>query len=528
MTNLTRLRLKYYSKSFIVKVLYPNKSATFAPHLKFNSLTPFSKLGLSASTLRVIEELGFEYPSEIQLKAIPHLLKNQNDFIGLAPTGTGKTGAFGWPLLELIDPSKLHTQALILSPTRELGQQIATQLEVFSKYQDKIFTLPVYGGASIMGQIKALRRAQHIIIATPGRLIDLIKRKAIDVSALKYLVLDEADEMLNMGFQEEIDTILQYTPDDKHTWLFSATMSTEIRKIVSQYMHNPIEVKLEGLSEGNVNIDHQYVQVKASDKNAALMRCIDKESDLKGVIFCRTKIDTQHVADELKRKKYKADALHGDLQQAQRDTVMGKFRKGEIQLLVATDVAARGIDVKDITHVFHLALPDDLAYYTHRSGRTARAGKSGISLSIITKREKHKIEKLQKSLSVEFTRAIVPNGSDILDSKITQICNNILNQKVKGVLDKANLEKAELLLFNLSKEELIHKILSKEVSGIVDTDDKDLNDFSQNSAPKGKETTSKKRTFGRSRTPARGGSEGGRTRGRTRTRTRSRDRKKFH
>lgn len=491
-------------------------------------MTPFSELGLSASTLRVIEELGFEQPSEIQLKAIPNLLNNKNDFIGLAPTGTGKTGAFGWPLLELIDPSLPYTQALILSPTRELGQQIAKQLEVFSKYQDKIYTLPVYGGASIMGQIKALRKTQHIIIATPGRLIDLIKRKAIDVSALKYLVLDEADEMLNMGFQEEIDTILEYTPADKHTWLFSATMSKEIRKIVSQYMHSPIEVRLEGLSEGNVNIDHQYVQVRASDKIAALMRCIDNESDLKGVIFCRTKIDTQHVADELKRKKYKADALHGDLQQAQRDKVMGKFRTGEIQLLVATDVAARGIDVQDITHIFHLSLPDDLAYYTHRSGRTARAGKSGISVSIITKREKHKIEKLQKSLSAEFTRAIVPMGSDILDAKISQVCASILNQKVKGILDKSHMEKAELLLHNLSKEELIHKILSKEISGTVEGDDKDLNDFSQNSAPRSKEG-GQKRTYGRSRSSNRIGSEGGsKTRGRNRTRTRSRDRKKFH
>jgi ATP-dependent RNA helicase DeaD len=491
-------------------------------------LTPFSELGLSASTLRVIDELGFENPSEIQLKSIPYLLNNQNDFIGLAPTGTGKTGAFGWPLLELIDPALPYTQALILSPTRELGQQIAKQLAIFSKYQDKVFTLPVYGGAPIAGQIKALRKTQHIIIATPGRLIDLIKRKAIDVSSLSYLVLDEADEMLNMGFQEEIDTILQYTPEEKHTWLFSATMSKEIRKIVNQYMHSPVEVKLEGLSEGNVNIDHRYAQVRASDKSAALMRFIDNESDLKGVIFCRTKIDTQHLADELKRKKYRADALHGDLQQAQRDKVMGKFRKGEIQILVATDVAARGIDVKDITHVFHLALPDDLGYYTHRSGRTARAGKSGISLAIITKREKHKIEKLQKSLSVEFTRETVPNGSDILEAKVAQICNSILNQKTKGVLDKEHIEKAEMLLHNLSKEELIQKILSKEVTGIVDLDNKDLNDFSQNSGTRSKE--GRKRPFKRDRGgPASSNSRsGGRTGGRTRTRTRSKDRKKFH
>lgn len=482
----------------------------------------FTSLGLSDNILRVINDLGFDEPSEIQQKAIPILLENSRDFIGLAPTGTGKTGAFGWPLLELIDPSLPYTQAVILSPTRELGQQIAKRLAIFSKYQDKVHTLPVYGGAPISTQIKALRKTQHVIIATPGRLIDLIKRKAIDLSSLSYMVLDEADEMLNMGFQEEIDTILQYTPDEKHTWLFSATMSKEIRKIVSRYMHDPVEVKLEGLSEGNVNIDHQYAQVKASDKPAALMRFIDNETDLKGLIFCRTKIDTQHLADELKRKKYRADALHGDLQQAQRDKVMGKFRRGEIQILVATDVAARGIDVQDITHVFHLALPDDLAYYTHRSGRTARAGKSGISLSIITKREKHKIDKLQKSLSVKFTRVLVPKGSDILDAKVIQICANLLNQKSKGLIDESLFEKAELLLFNLSKEELIRKILAKEISGILDLDDKDLNDFSKNTSNTSRD--SKKRSFGRDRS----GKNMGRGRGRNRSKSRSKSRKKFH
>ena len=351
----------------------------------------FIQLGLSDEVLKVLSELGFENPTDIQKQAIPFLIQGNNDFIGLAQTGTGKTAAFGLPLIERIDHTAKHTQALVLAPTRELGQQIAEQLNIYSKYLHKLNVLPVYGGAAITNQIKALKKPQHIIIATPGRLIDLIKRKAVKLDQLDYLILDEADEMLNMGFKEDIDKILSYTPEDKLTWLFSATMPDYIKKIVKKYMEDPIEVRINAEDLVNTNIEHEYVVVRQSDKTEALTRIIDINPDIRSVVFCRTKRDTQELSEKLLAKNYKADAIHGDLSQSQRDRVMKRFKSHNVQILCATDVAARGIDVSDLTHVIHYTLPDDSSYYTHRSGRTARAGKKGVSLALVNGRETGKI-----------------------------------------------------------------------------------------------------------------------------------------
>ncbi|NNC94972.1 MAG: DEAD/DEAH box helicase, partial [Chitinophagales bacterium] len=324
--------------------------------------------------------MGFENPTEIQEAAIPFLVDGDDDLIGLAQTGTGKTAAFGLPLLNRIDYNNKDTQALILAPTRELGQQIAEQLQQFSKHLRKVKILPVYGGASISHQIKAIKKGQHIIVATPGRLVDLIKRKVVNLNTVRFLILDEADEMLNMGFKEELDQILFETPAEKLTWLFAATMPKEIKKIVHKYMDDPVEVRVNQKNVVNKNIEHQFAVVKHSNKTEALTRFLDMDPDMRGVVFCRTKRDTQDLAEDLMSRGYKADAIHGDLNQPQRDRVMKRFKSHDLHVLVATDVAARGIDVNDLTHVFHFTLPDDHAYYTHRSGRTARAGKTGISI----------------------------------------------------------------------------------------------------------------------------------------------------
>ncbi|MEO1385315.1 MAG: DEAD/DEAH box helicase, partial [Bacteroidota bacterium] len=353
-------------------------------------------------------------------------MEGDQDFIGLAQTGTGKTAAFGLPLLERIDPNAKHTQALILAPTRELGQQIAQQLGHFSKYLDRLNVLAVYGGANIMTQINALKRPQHVIIATPGRLIDLIKRKAVRLDRLEYLILDEADEMLTMGFKEEVDRILSYTPEERNIWLFSATMSADITRIVRTYMENPFEVKLNTRNEVNANISHQFAVVRRSDKLEALVRFLDVNPEMRGVVFCRTKRDTQNLAEDLLKKDYKADALHGDLSQHQRDRVMGRFKNHELQVLIATDVAARGIDVNDLTHVFHFSLPDDLSYYTHRSGRTARAGKKGTSIAFVNGREKYRVGHISKSLGISFEQVMIPSAEEIYDMRIKNWAEKIM------------------------------------------------------------------------------------------------------
>lgn len=441
----------------------------------------FKELGLSKPVLKAIEELGFETPSEIQSRAIPMLIQSQQDFIGLAQTGTGKTAAFGLPLLELIDPNEPYTQALILAPTRELGKQIAEQLRLYSKFMDRINTLPVYGGASIGDQMRALKKPTQIIIATPGRLIDLTKRKAVKLNRLKYLVLDEADEMLNMGFKEEIDKILDYTPDDKLTWLFSATMPYEIQRIVQKYMDNPLEVRVNRKNTVNANIEHQYVMVKKSDKTAALTRFLNLDPTMRGVVFCRTKRETQALAEDLLKINYKADALHGDLSQAQRDRVMKRFKSHELQVLIATDVAARGIDVNDLSHVFHFTLPDQEEYYTHRSGRTARAGKKGISIAFINGREQGRIERLSRSLKISFEKVLIPKMNDIVDERLESFCTKIANTKINGKLSAEVFEKAQLIFEEMPREELIAKLLTYELTQFGSDNSKDLNDIRSSS-----------------------------------------------
>lgn len=440
-------------------------------------MNTFKQFGLSDQVLRVLSELGFEKPTDIQVQSLPVLMEGDHDFIGLAQTGTGKTAAFGLPLLERIDTQNPHTQALVLAPTRELGQQIAEQLNTFSKYLNKVNVLPVYGGAPIVNQIRALKKPQHVIIATPGRLIDLIKRKSIRLNRLRFLVLDEADEMLNMGFKEDIDQILTYTPEEKLTWLFSATMPPPIKRIVDKYMDRPVEVRIDAKNKVNANIQHQFAILKQSNKTDALMRFLDMQPNLRGVVFCRTKRDTQQLAEHLLQKKYKADALHGDLSQSQRDRVMRRFKMHDLQVLIATDVAARGIDVNDLTHVFHYALPDDNAYYTHRSGRTARAGKKGISISFINGREVHKIRRLEKLLGISFNHIRIPDMHDIAEIRVQNWCLEVLEQRTKGKIDRKLLEKVNMLFSNLSKEELAAKLLAQELESLNLHSSKDLNEM---------------------------------------------------
>ena len=427
-------------------------------------MNSFANLGLSAPILEAIGKLGFETPTEIQQQAIPHLIEGDRDFIGLAQTGTGKTAAFGLPLLEHLDASQDHVQALILAPTRELGQQIAEQIALFAGRMKGIRTVAVYGGANIVTQINQLKRPCQVVIATPGRLIDLAKRKAVKLDRVRFLVLDEADEMLNMGFKEELDTILSFTPDEKQTWLFSATMPKEIRRMVKEYMDDPFEVRIDPKSTVNTNIEHQYAIVRHTDKTEALTRFIDLDQDIYGVVFCRTKRDTQNLAEQLIKEGYRADAIHGDLSQHQRDRVMMRFKRRELQVLIATDVAARGIDVNDLTHVFHFSLPNDQAYYTHRSGRTARAGKKGVSLAFISRKEKAKVNQLSRGLGVEFEGVQIPRADDIVDARLQGWARSLVTQEGFEKTPEALLEQVDLLLGPLSREDLIIRLVARELA----------------------------------------------------------------
>ena len=449
-------------------------------------MATFKELGLSEDILKALTGLGFEKPSEIQEQSIPILLDATKDFIGLAQTGTGKTAAFGLPLLQRIDPNDNCTQGLVLAPTRELGQQIAEQLEIFSKHMDKVSVLAVYGGAAITNQMRALKRTQQVIIATPGRLLDLIKRRAVKLEKLRFLVLDEADEMLNMGFKEELDAILSHTPEEKLTWLFSATMPNEIKRIVAKYMDNPAEVRINAQTKVNTNIEHQYIATKASDKTEALMRILDINPEIRAVVFCRTKRDTQGLAEQLLGRNYKADALHGDLSQAQRDRVMKRFKENSLQVLIATDVAARGIDVNDLTHVFHYSLPDQNEYYTHRSGRTARAGKKGISIAFINTRENGKINRLTKQLSIKFTKIEVPGAGEVAATRMEAWCNGIIAKTSSKKIDEALIAKVNELFGELTKEQLIEKILIGELEKLNTNTAKNLNQTGSN-RPEGRD-----------------------------------------
>ncbi len=416
----------------------------------------------------------------------------------MAQTGTGKTAAFGLPLIDRIDTSERCTQALVLAPTRELGQQIAKQLKIFSGNIPKLKVLPVYGGEPIHKQISALKKVPQIIIATPGRLIDLLKRKAVKLERVEYVVLDEADEMLNMGFIEDINKILSYTPDEKLTWLFSATMPKGVRKIVDEYMDDPVEVKINSKNRVNVDIEHLYTIVKRSDKPEALMRFINVSPNMRSVVFCRTKRDTQDLAEILLKKKYKADALHGDLSQKQRDRVMGRFRDNDLQVLVATDVAARGIDVSDLTHVFHFLLPDDDAYYTHRAGRTARAGKKGKSIAFISNRDHYKIRRLEKELRIVFRPLQIPKASDVQKIRLENWSKNLLEIEGEKSIDPKIIKKVNKIFEDLTKEQLIKKLIANELSAVEGDSSRDINQ-EQDTRGRGGGGDRKKRDYGRGR-----------------------------
>jgi len=441
----------------------------------------FDGLGLSGQLVEVIRQMGFESPTPIQEKAIPILLKGNVDLVGLAQTGTGKTAAFGLPLLQLVNECDRSTQALIVAPTRELSVQITSDLEKFSASIMKLNIVTVYGGASISEQIRKIRKGAQIIVATPGRLIDLLARKVVDLTTVKYVVLDEADEMLNMGFKEDIDEILSTTPKDKNVWLFSATMPREVREIAKNYMRNPEEVTMGERNQGNENIDHQYLMVDERDKYMALKRFVDYAPDIFGVIFCRTKIDTQKIAEHLIKDGYSADSLHGDLTQQQRDRVMRNFKNKTLQLLVATDVAARGIDVTGITHVIHMNMPDEMEYYTHRSGRTARAGKKGISLAIVSRREVGKIQQVERGLKRKFTRIPVPTGDEVCQKKILDLVHKVRQVEVNEEEIDSFLPEVYHELKDLSKEDIIKRFASIEFNRFLEyyRDARDLNGKSE-------------------------------------------------
>jgi ATP-dependent RNA helicase DeaD len=428
----------------------------------------FETLGLSKGLVESVQLIGFETPTPIQEKAIPVLLSGNRDFVGLAQTGTGKTAAFGLPLLELVDDKSRDTQALVLAPTRELGLQITNDLENFSEKFKSFNIVAVYGGSSISEQIRKVKKGAQIVVATPGRLIDLIDRKAINLKTIKYIVLDEADEMLNMGFKDDLDKILSFTPDDKSTWLFSATMPREVRSIMKNYMSDPFELTVGEQNTGNVNIEHQYVIVQERDRYLALKRMLDYNPEIFGLIFCRTRIDTQKTAEMLMKDGYSADALHGDLTQQQRDRVMLNFRQRSLQILVATDVAARGIDVEDITHVIHLNIPDEMEFYTHRSGRTARAGKKGVSIAMISKRELGKVKQIEKTLKSPFKRAMIPSGAEVCQKQLLAFMHKVNEVKVNEDQIAEFLPAIEAELKNLTKQELIKRFASLEFNRFFD------------------------------------------------------------
>lgn len=428
----------------------------------------FNDLGLRSQVVKAVTDMGFEQPTPIQQEAIPHLLKSKSDFVGLAQTGTGKTAAFGLPLVNRITESRKYPTGLIICPTRELCLQIAKDVQNYSKYEKASTVEAVYGGADIQRQIKNIKRGVSIIVATPGRLVDLIKRKAIQLNEVEVVVLDEADEMLNMGFKEDLDFILSATPKEKSTWLFSATMPAEVARIGKTYMTDPLEVSIGNKNEGNANIDHIYFSVKERDRYAALKRLIDFNPKIFGLVFCRTRRETQQVAEKLGKEGYSAEALHGDLSQAQRDRVMNLFRNRSIQLLVATDVAARGIDVDDITHVINYNLPDEVENYTHRSGRTARAGNTGESLVLINTREKYKINQIEKIIGQKFTAAEIPGPEAICAVQLESMIDKVKATKVNEEEIAPFIPHILADLEGLSKEEVIKKFVSAEFNRFLD------------------------------------------------------------
>lgn len=428
----------------------------------------FEELGVNEPLRRAIEELGFEAPMPVQEKVIPHLLGQEGDVVALAQTGTGKTAAFGLPVLQRIDVDRHVPQALVLSPTRELCLQIASDLADFSKYMPGLKVLPVYGGSSIQSQIRSLREGVQIIVATPGRLIDLIDRGVVKLDDVHTVILDEADEMLNMGFVDSINQILEHVPQERKMLMFSATMPKEIAKIASRFMHNPVEFVIGTRNEGAANVRHIYYMVNARDKYLALKRIADNSPNIYAIIFCRTRRDTQEVAENLIRDGYNADALHGDLSQQQRDIVMKKFRDRVISLLVATDVAARGLDVDDLTHVINYGLPEDTAVYTHRSGRTGRAGKTGVSIAIIHSREKGKLREIERIIGKTFERKEVPTPDHIIEKQLFWLADRLERVEVNDEEIARFLPGVIKKLGWLSNEDLVKRVLSLEFNRLLE------------------------------------------------------------
>lgn len=438
----------------------------------------FEALGLMPELLKGIEELGFKNPTPIQEKIIPHFFETDTDIVGLAQTGTGKTAAFGLPILNQINTKDKTVQALVLSPTRELCIQITKDLQTYAKYIPGLQIVPVYGGASIEIQIRALNKGAQIIVATPGRMLDLSKRKVANISNIKTVVLDEADEMLNMGFREELDKILDQTPSTRRTLLFSATMSKEVSHIAKNYLTNPVQITVGKQNAGATNVTHIYYQVHAADRYLALKRIADINPYIYSIVFCRTRSETKDVAEKLIKDGYSADAIHGDLSQAQRDHVMNRFRERNIQMLVATDVAARGIDVTDITHIINYNLPDELEIYTHRSGRTGRADKSGVSISIVNYREKNKIPLIEKLIGKKFEKRAVPTGAEICNKQIFKLIDKMEKVEVDEEQIAPFMDVVNKKLEWLSKEDIIKHFVSLEFNRFIEyyKNTKDLNE----------------------------------------------------
>ncbi len=427
----------------------------------------FEELGLKSEVLKSLKEMGFEAPTPIQQKAIPHLLGEDSDLVGLAQTGTGKTAAFGLPLINNIENHARTPQGLVICPTRELCLQIARDLETYSKYL-QVKVVAVYGGTDIRKQMTDIKRGASIIVATPGRLMDLINRRAVSLADVDYVVLDEADEMLNMGFKEDIDAILETTPDTKNVWLFSATMPAEVARIAKTYMHEPLEVSIGHKNQSNENIDHIYYVVKERDRYAAVKRLIDFNPDIYGLIFCRTRQETASVAEKLAKEGYNAEPLHGDLSQAQRDRVMERFRAKDLQILVATDVAARGLDIDNITHVINYNLPDDIENYTHRSGRTARAGRKGESLVLINTRESGKIRAIERQMRTTFKLGTIPNAEEICEIQLMKLINKVIATDVREKDIEKFMPTVMAEFENMSKEEAIKHFVSAEFNRFIE------------------------------------------------------------
>ncbi len=431
-------------------------------------MTTFADIGISSDIIKALEALGFTEPTPVQEKVIPLMLNEQADMVSLAQTGTGKTAAFGVPLIQLTDTTSKQTQGLILCPTRELCMQVARDLDSFCRYINKLKVLAVYGGANIEPQIRALRKGCQIIVATPGRLNDLINRQQVHLDKIRYVVFDEADEMLQMGFMDDLNAILAQTPPEKSTLLFSATMSKEVTNISRKYMSNPVEITIGKRNAGAENVRHEYYMVRARDRYLALKRIVDNSPNNYSIIFCRTRKDTHDVANKLIQDGYNADALHGDLSQAQRDQVMKKFRCKNLQILVATDVAARGLDVNDLTHVINYNLPDDTSGYTHRSGRTGRAGRKGISISIIHLKERYKIREIENKIKKKFVKCQIPSGKEICEKQLVTLLENVRNVEVNHQQIDILYDKIAEQFAGIDREDIIKKFISLEFNRFLE------------------------------------------------------------